>query len=331
MDKTGKGIFEAMNAHDSKKLAGFYTDGATLKVAGLPDMTGKDAIGQTWQRLFDAFPDFKTGASRVWVKNDIAVMEWAMTGTHQGELFGIKGTEKKVGVQGCDVIWFTPEGQIKEHHTYYDGGTILSQIGVSPQKVRAIPAVPASPQMITGNSPDEAKNADMVKATMTAMDTKKEADFLANVSDTVEYDDMTQEKTSKGKAEAKKFFKEFTTGFPDSKTTFPTTITVGDWVITENQWTGTHKGSFFGMPATKKTVNMRGVDIFQFKDGKMVKGWSYSNSADFMQQLGKMQKPGAAKAADPKAAAAGAKPADPKAAAPAAKPAADPKAAPAKK
>jgi steroid delta-isomerase-like uncharacterized protein len=120
---------------------------------------------------------------------------------------------------------------------------------------------------------------------------------------------MSQPQTSKGKAEAKKFFKEMTTAFPDMKSTTHNSWGFGDFVVAESSWTGTHKGSFFGMPATKKTVTSKSLDIMQFKDGKMVKGWSYSNSADFMQQLGMMPKPGDAKAADEKPADAKAAPA----------------------
>jgi steroid delta-isomerase-like uncharacterized protein len=156
---------------------------------------------------------------------------------------------------------------------------------------------------------------------MTSMDSKKEADFLGPLADSVEYHDMTQPQTSKGKAEAKKFFKEMTTAFPDTKSNLVNIFAVGDWVISETQWTGTHKGTFFGMAPTKKAVNVKGLEIAQFKDGKMVKGWSYSNGADFMQQLGKMPGPGAGKPADKKPSDAKpvAKPADAK---PADKPAA---------
>lgn len=321
-EKVGRGMTDATNAHDSKKLAGFYSETAVVKIAGAPaDATGRDAIAQSWQKLFDAFPDYKTSASRVWVKGEVVVVEWAFNGTHQGDLWGIKGTEKKVGSYGIDVLWFTPEGQVKEHHMYYDGGTILSQIGVSKQKSRPVPTIPASPQVFASKGePDETKNIEAVKALNAAFDAKKESDWVANMSDTVEWDDMTQPQTSKGKGEAKKFIKEMNTAFPDAKATLTNTWAFGEFVITENSWTGTQKGAFFGIPASKKTATLKAVDIYQFKDGKLVKGASYSNGADFMQQLGVLPAPGAKAGAKPADAKTGpAKPADAKA--PTAKPA----------
>jgi steroid delta-isomerase-like uncharacterized protein len=310
-------MFDAMNAHDAKKLAGLYADSGVIKIAGAPvDMSGRDAIEKGYGQLFTAFPDYKSAPARVWVKNDVVVVEWVMNGTHQGDLWGIKGTEKKVGLTGLDILWFNPDGQIKEQHTYYDGGTIFSQIGMSPMKARPIPALPTAPPQVMGMGgaagADEQKNADAINAMTAALDGKKEADFVGLLADNVEYDDMSQPQGMKGKADGKKFFKELTTGFPDLKHNVSNVWAVGDYVIGEGTMTGTHKGSFFGVAPTKKTVNLKQATIFQMKDGKMVKGWTYDNGADFMQQIGKMPPPGAAKPAAGAKPVTSTKPADPK-------------------
>lgn len=290
-----------LNAHDAKKVAGTFSEGGILKVAGAPnDASGREAIAQAYQKLFDAFPDMKLSPSRVFVKGETVVAEWAFNGTHKGDLWGIKASEKPVGAVGVDVSMFSPEGQIKELHSYYDGNTILSQAGISKQKARAIPTLASKPEVIVSTGgPDEAKNIETAKAITAALESKKEADFLAHVADNVEYDDYTQPQGMKGKADAKKFFKEMTTGFPDAKRSIVNAVAVNDFVIAESTMEGTHKGSFFGIPATKKPVNVKHLTIFQFKDGKMVRGWAYANGADFAMQLGLMPKPGAAPAAKP--------------------------------
>lgn len=322
-----KSYSEAMNAHDSKKLAALYADSAVVNVAGTPaEVKGKDAIGAQYQKLFDAFSNFKTASSRVFTKGDVVVVEWAWTGTHTGEMGGIKATEKPVGSAGADVFWFTPEGLIKEQHTYYDMGTIMSQMGVSKQKGRPVPTLASSVQAVTSTgAPEEAKNAEAVNKMFGAFEKKSEADFLGNSVDDVAWDDMTQPEASKGKAAAKKFFGEMTKAFPDGKSTATNTWAIGDFVVMEGTFTGTHKGPLFGIPATKKSVNMHGLDVVQFKDGKVIKGTSYGNGLEVAMQLGLVPPPGA-KPADPKAAPSkDAKPADK-----AATPKADPKA-PAKK
>lgn len=305
--KTMMGFIEALNARDAKKLSSFYTPNAVQKVSGAPsDMTGPEQIAMGYGKLFEGIKDFKTAANRVFKKDDVVVVEWAFTGTHTGDLWGMKATEKPIGANGIDLFWFDKDsGLIKEHHIYYDGATILSQIGVSKQKARPIPTLSSSmpTPMESKGTPEETKNLDTYKATMAAMEAKKEADFLANIADNAEYDDYSMPQTMKGKAEAKKFFKEMTTAFPDAKMTVLNAWSFGDFVVVEQEVKATNKGAFMGMPATKKSIDMKGVDVQQFKDGKMVHGWSYSNGAEFAQQMGLMPTP---KKADDK----GAKPAD---------------------
>ena len=304
------GIGEALNAHDAKKLASFYTEGTIVKQAGAPQETsGREAVAQSYQKLFETFPDYKGGASRVFVKGDQTAVEWVFNGTNKGDLHGMKATEKPVGTNGIDIEFFSPEGLIKEQHVTFDMGTILSQMGVSKQKVRPIPSIPSKPEIIVSTGgPEEAKNTETVKAIAAALSAKKEADFLAPMADNIEYDDYTQPQGMKGKADAKKFFKEMTTGFPDGKHTILNTIAVNDYVICEEQMEGTHKGAFFGIPATKKPLNLKHVTVYQFtKDGKMAKGWAYANGADMAMQLGLIKPPGA-KPADAKAPVTSAKP-----------------------
>ena len=313
--KAMKGYLDAMNAHDAKKIASFYTEDAVVQVAGAPEAKGREQIAANYQKMFDAFSNMKTAANRVWMKGDVVVLEWAFTGTHSGDLHGIKATEKPVGLMGADLVWFTPEGQMKRHHVYYDAGTFMSQIGVSKQKARAVPTLPASPQIFNaGNAADEAKNVELTKMMDAAFEQKKEADFLGTLADSIEWDDMTQPETSKGKDSAKKWFQAMLKAFPDGKVATTNSWGIGEYVIHEGNFTGTHKGPLFGIQPTKKTVNMHGLDIYQVKDGKVLKGWSYSNSAEMMTQLGLMKAPPAGeKKADAKAPAAGEKKADAKA------------------
>jgi len=325
--KTSEGIGLAMNAHDAKKIASFYTENAVIKFAGMPDLVGREAIAAMWQRNFDFASGSKGAASRVFVKGDVVVVEFAWTGTHTGEMMGIKATEKPVGATGVDVMWFSPDGLVKEQHTYTDMGTIMSQIGASKQKGRPVPTLNAGAPavVVSTNAPDEAKNLESVNKMWAAFEKKSEADFLASVTDDGTWDDMTMPETMKGKAAGKKFFGDVTKAFPDMKVTTTNSWTFGDFVITEATSSGTQKGAFMGIQPTKKSVSLHMIDIVQFKDGKIVKGTTYGNGGEMMMQLGLLPMPGAAKPATP--AAAPAKPATP-AAAPA-KPA-TPAAAPAK-
>jgi ketosteroid isomerase-like protein len=176
----------------------------------------------------------------------------------------------------------------------YDMGTVLSQVGKSPRKGRSLPTL-ASSWPATSSSKggvDEAKNAEVVSQMYAAYGKKSEADFLRAIADDLEWDEMAMPETSKGKEAAKKWFAMSTAAWADPKRTTANAWTMGDVVITEGVFTGKHVGRLGDIAPTKKDVTLHSVDIVQVKDGKVVKGWSYGNSAELMAQLGLMPMPG---------------------------------------
>ncbi len=292
------GMSVALNAHDAKKVASFYTESAVVKMPGMPDVTGRDAIAADRQKRFDASSDSKSMANRVFVKGDVVIVEWVWAGKQTGEMMGVKATEKPIGAMGADVMWFSPEGLIKEQHTYVDMGTVMSQIGVSKQKARPVPTVPSAPPTVIASTstPEETKNVETATKMWAAWEKKSEADFLGPTTDDVSWDDMTMPETMKGKAAGKKFFAEMTKAFPDVKSATTNIWGFGDFVVAEGTLTGTQKAAFMGIQPTKKQINLHGVDIVQFnKEGKVIKGTSYGNGVEIMTQLGLMPQPGAAK------------------------------------
>jgi steroid delta-isomerase-like uncharacterized protein len=294
-----KAAFDALNAHDADKLVSLLTDDAVIKMAGMPDVTGKDTVKAMHQAQWAAFPDAKYAWSRMWQSNDVAVVEHAWTGTNTGDFMGMKATNKPVGVMGLTISWFTPDGHVKEMHHYVDHGSVAMQLGVPKAKGRPLVGLPTSTEIHkAGGSADEQKNVDFVKGLDAAMNKKDITTFLGALTDDSEYVENTMASTSKGKKDAEKWFKMFSKAFPDMNTTSSNVWGVEDFVIHESTMTGTQKGPLGGpggaIPATGKSVTLHSAEIQQIKDGKLVKGWGYSNGAELAMQLGLMKPPGQA-------------------------------------
>lgn len=286
--------------------ANFAADGVDV-IAGMPEMKGRDAIQAGQQMFVDGFPDMKMGMSRVFQKGNVAIVEWVVTGTQSKDFMGVKASNKPVGISGVSVEWFNDDGLVKETHEYFDLGTVMAQIGGSKQKARAPMALPTSTEThVAKGTPEEDKNLEAIKTTYAAMDTKKEADFLGVMDDAIEYDDMTQPASMKGKAEAKKFFGMWTKAFPDQKNTVVNGWGFDEYVVSEFNTKGTHKGPIGPIKATNKPVDLHGVDVFKVSNGKLTRGWTYANGAELMTEIGMMPKMG--DAPKPAAAPAGAKP-----------------------
>ena len=299
-----KSFGDAMTAHDTDALGKLYTDDAVFKFAGMPDMT-KDVFLGHQKEHFVSFPDSKGAARRIFVKNDVAIIEWTMTGTNSGPgPMGAKSTGKAVGVNGLNVLWFTPEGLVKEQHEYIDVPTMMGQLGMAPKgmKARAPATLPdGKPEVhISKGTPDEDKNAATAATVQKMFETHDSKAFAETSADNVTWDDLASPAPMNGKKEMVKYFDMVTKAIPDMKMSCQTWA-VDDFIIEECAMTGTNKGPMVApgmkLPATNKPLNLHSVDVIQLKDGKAVSGMSYDNGMEMAMQLGLMKPPGEKKEA----------------------------------
>jgi steroid delta-isomerase-like uncharacterized protein len=79
--------------------------------------------------------------------------------------------------------------------------------------------------------------------------------------------------------------------FPDLTHSIEELITSGDKVIVRFTARGTHKGEFYGIPATGNMIELSGIAIFRIEDGKVVEERAEADMLGFMQQLGMELKP----------------------------------------
>jgi|SRR5579862_3513185 len=74
--------------------------------------------------------------------------------------------------------------------------------------------------------------------------------------------------------------------FPDMHWVVEEMVAEGEKVVTRFTWTGTHQGPFLGVPATGRSVNVKGVVIDELAGGKMSRSRILMDSLGMMQQLG---------------------------------------------
>lgn len=77
----------------------------------------------------------------------------------------------------------------------------------------------------------------------------------------------------------------------DGQMTLEDVIAEGDIVV--DRWTfhGTHRGEFFGIPPTGKSVTFSGIDINRIENGQVVEHWHHEDFLGVMQQLGVVPAP----------------------------------------
>jgi len=82
------------------------------------------------------------------------------------------------------------------------------------------------------------------------------------------------------------FFSELTAAFPDAHIEPAHLVSDDDHVAIAYTLTGTHQGDFNGVAPTGRKIEVRGVQIGRFEDGKIVERWGSSDELGILKQLG---------------------------------------------
>lgn len=92
----------------------------------------------------------------------------------------------------------------------------------------------------------------------------------------------------KGAVIDQNYLGQFWVGFPDLKSHADALLADGDLVVIQWTITGTHTGTFFGIPPTGKSITVSGMDVLRVADGKFVEHWGgiADEMDDFLQQIG---------------------------------------------
>ena len=80
-------------------------------------------------------------------------------------------------------------------------------------------------------------------------------------------------------------------GFRDWNISIEDQIAEGDRVASRWAASATHTGPVMGMPPTGKTVQVTGVNVARFADGKIVESWFNFDMLTLLQQLGAIPTP----------------------------------------
>jgi len=78
----------------------------------------------------------------------------------------------------------------------------------------------------------------------------------------------------------------YRTAFPDLHFKVEDVIAEGETVVARYSARGTHKGDLNGIAPTGKQINVTGMSVTRFANGKITEGWVNWDALSLMQQLG---------------------------------------------
>ena len=112
--------------------------------------------------------------------------------------------------------------------------------------------------------------------------------IVAFYDDEIVWKNVGLEETYEGKAGVREFLTRLYTAIPDLRFTVDFKIARGNNV--SEQWTvaGTHLGTFMGIPATGRHVEIRAISMVTMRDGKFLRDEFYWDTGAVMRQMGLM-------------------------------------------
>jgi steroid delta-isomerase-like uncharacterized protein len=120
---------QAFTSLDADGLAAMHAPDCKVTSPMFGHMTGREAVAESYARLFTAFPGWEITTTELLIDGDRVAQVFASIGTHKGEFMGIPGTGKKAQLHGVRLMRLK-DGLIQEETRLYDFTLLLMQVGV---------------------------------------------------------------------------------------------------------------------------------------------------------------------------------------------------------
>ncbi len=112
------------------------------------------------------------------------------------------------------------------------------------------------------------------------------------VADDCEWVDVASGAVFKGPKGYLEFDDGWLTAFPDGQVEVTNVVCEGDMVVTEFTGHGTHQGPLTGaqgtIPASGRKVDLKCLEVLQFRGGKITRARMYYDSGSLLRQVGAM-------------------------------------------
>lgn len=104
----------------------------------------------------------------------------------------------------------------------------------------------------------------------------------ADAADDLIAEDLEHSQLPEGWPSGREGFKQLVRtwreAFPNMREEVLLLIAEGDWTASLFRLQGTQRGDFYGLPASGRRIDVHGMDMLQFRDGRIVR-WIYSEDA----------------------------------------------------
>lgn len=245
-----------------------FNDHNSAQVSGLPP--GVEAVVMAHHMLNQSFSNLTFTIDEILVEGDKVAIRVHAEGVHTGDFYGFPPTGKPISWTAHRILR-VENGMFVEAWNEFDQVGILQQMGVIPSF--APPPNPEANKALVRRLYEEENNhnVDIVDELMSP-------DFVMHGDALNPY--------QKGLEPIKQGARMTQEAFPDLIVEIEDMVAFGDKVMVRLRWTGTHTGSFMGMPPSGKKMSWTAIATNRIENGKIVERWFNSDVFGLLQQFG---------------------------------------------
>ncbi len=125
-----KDMLAAWTSHEVEKILSFYTDDCIYEDVFVGNVVrGKEELRALINETLAGSPDLRIEMKSAFASGDHVCTEWLWIGTQSGKWPGIPATGKSYSMRTVGVMELN-KGRIKQHTDYYDGASLMRQLGL---------------------------------------------------------------------------------------------------------------------------------------------------------------------------------------------------------
>jgi steroid delta-isomerase-like uncharacterized protein len=277
---------KALNEHDMDEVLSYCTDDFLFDFVPNIEPLDREGTRAFFEESFASSPDWHTTEGPIRAIDNIVVVEHMVAGTNTGAPWqGIPTTGKAWQLPHVDVYEFEGD-KIKKITTYIDMASLMIQLGVMPaaqlDPALLVPSFTLPEAEPTGLGPVESEAEGQ---------RRWNSHDLFNMAKGVHPDaeiliaplGVTLNRAGYIASQELYFL-----GFPDISMETVRSVDIGDgWVLNEVVWKGTNIGPYFGIPATRRPIQLRGAYLSRWDaEGLETNLHIYFDNLTVLAQLG---------------------------------------------
>lgn len=254
---------------------------------GRSGTAAKEEARETIARWLDGFPDMHVTIEEQIAEGEFVASRHVAVGTQVKEFMGIANTAKRGAVSGITINRIS-DGEIAEVWTCWDAPGMMVQLGVLPAPPGDGPPADLDAIWAALKAPDGG-SADDTKAVVARAYRE-----LWSAGNTAAVDELYAEDytgrvplgpLTRGPEGVGKFVAGWRESVPDLTVEIHSQHAEGGRCTTRFTARGTHRGFWFGVPATGKQVSLSGIAIATVAGGKIVSEWTEFDGLGLRRQL----------------------------------------------